>query len=134
MLLLGTDPKESFRLSFLALIPASLGATLVTILFSKTSLSASIGGISTEEIIVALVVTFLVGSVMIRWLLRVAAHERITTLVFALGVFAIIGGLLGYDFRRLPRNQPGVSGPPLRNVFYSDVLSLRRRAGGLAWS
>jgi undecaprenyl-diphosphatase len=95
MLVLGTDPKEAFRLSFLALIPASLGATLVTILFSKTSLSASIGGISTEEIIIALAVTFVVGSLMIRWLLRLAAHERIATLVFALGILAILGGLLG---------------------------------------
>jgi len=98
MLVLGTDPKESFRLSFLALIPASLGATLVTVLFSKTSLSASLGGISTGEIIVALIVTFIVGSGMIRWLLRVAGHERITTLVFALGILAIAGGLLGIIF------------------------------------
>jgi undecaprenyl-diphosphatase len=98
MLVLGTDPKESFRLSFLALIPASLGATLVTVLFSKSSLSASLGGISAEEIIVALIVTFIVGSGMIRWLLRVAGHERITTLVFALGILAIAGGLLGIIF------------------------------------
>jgi undecaprenyl-diphosphatase len=98
MLVLGTDPEESFRLSFLALIPASLGATLVTVLFSKTSLSASLGGISTGEIVVALIVTFVVGSGMIRWLLRVAGHERITTLVFALGILAIVGGLLGIIF------------------------------------
>jgi len=98
MLVLGTSPEESFRLSFLALIPASLGATLVTVLFSNTSLSASLGGISDTEIAVALIVTFIVGSVMIRWLLRVAAHERITTMVFALGVLAIIGGLLGVVF------------------------------------
>jgi len=98
MLLLGTDPKEAFRLSFLALIPASLGATLVTVLFSKTSFSASIGGLSTSMIAIALVVTFVVGSVMLRWLLKVAAHERITTLVFALGILAILGGALGIIF------------------------------------
>ena len=98
MLLLGTEPKESFRLSFLALIPASLGATLVTVLFSKTSFSASIGGLSTTMIVVALVVTFVVGSGMLRWLIKVAAHERITTLVFALGILAILGGVLGIVF------------------------------------
>lgn len=98
MLVLGTDPQESFRLSFLALIPASVGATLVTVLFSNTSLSASLGNLPTSEIVVALVVTFVVGSVMIRWLLRVAAHERITTMVFALGILAIAGGLLGVIF------------------------------------
>jgi undecaprenyl-diphosphatase len=98
MLLLGTDPKEAFRLSFLALIPASLGATLVTVLLSKTSFSASIGGLSPDVIAVALVVTFIVGSLMIRWLLKVAAHERIATMVFALGILAILGGLLGIIF------------------------------------
>jgi undecaprenyl-diphosphatase len=98
LLLLGADVKESFRLSFLALIPASLGATLVTLLFSKSSLSASMGGISATEIVVALVVTFVVGSVMIRWLLRVAAHEKITIMVFALGILAIAGGLLAIIF------------------------------------
>jgi hypothetical protein len=49
-------------------------------------------------IVVALVVTFVVGSLMIRWLLRVAAHERITTLVFALGILAIAGGVIGVIF------------------------------------
>jgi undecaprenyl-diphosphatase len=98
MLVIGTDTKEAFRLSFLALIPASLGATIVTVVFSKTSLSASLGGLSYTMIAIALVVTFVVGSVMIRWLLRVAASEKITTLVFALGIIAIIGGILGLIF------------------------------------
>ena len=98
MLILGTDAKESFRLSFLALIPASLGATLVTVLFSNVSLSSSIGDLSTAMLVVAVVVAFIVGSLMIRWLLRVAAHERITTLIFALGILAILSGVLSVIF------------------------------------
>ena len=70
----------------------------MTVLFSNTSLSTSISDLSPTMIIVALVVTFIVGSVMIRWLLRVAAHERITTLVFAVGLLAIMGGVLGIVF------------------------------------
>lgn len=98
MLILGTDAKESFRLSFLALIPASLGATLVTVLFSNASFSSSIGDLSTAMLVVAIVVAFIVGSLMIRWLLRVAAHERITTLIFALGILAILSGVLSVIF------------------------------------
>jgi undecaprenyl-diphosphatase len=98
MLILGTDPKESFRLSFLALIPASIGATLVTLLFSSTPLVTGNGVLSLPVIAVALIVTFLVGSLMIRWLLRVAAHEKITTLVFILGTLAILSGILGIIF------------------------------------
>ena len=98
MLVLGTDPKEAFRLSFLALIPASVGATLVTLLFSSSPVVTGTGVLSLPVIAVALVVTFIVGSVMIRWLLKVAAHERITTLVFALGILAILSGVLGIIF------------------------------------
>ncbi len=98
MLVLGTDTKEAFRLSFLALIPASIGATLVTLLFSKSSIATGTGVLSLPVIAVALVVTFVVGSLMIRWLLRVAAHEKITTLVFILGILAILSGILGIVF------------------------------------
>ncbi len=98
MLVLGTDPKEAFRLSFLALIPASVGATLVTLLFSHSTLVTGTGVLSLPVIAIALVVTFVVGSLMIRWLLRVAAQENIVTLVFILGLLAIISGVLGLIF------------------------------------
>ncbi len=98
MLVLGTDPKEAFRLSFLALIPASVGATLVTLLFSHSTIATGTGVLSLPVITIALVVTFVVGSLMIRWLLRVAAHENIVTLVFILGALAILSGVLGLIF------------------------------------
>lgn len=98
MLVLGTDPKEAFRLSFLALIPASVGATLVTLLFSHSTIATGTGVLSLPVIAIALVVTFVVGSLMIRWLLRVAAHENIVTLVFILGALAILSGVLGLIF------------------------------------
>ncbi|MGA2665306.1 MAG: undecaprenyl-diphosphate phosphatase [Nitrososphaerales archaeon] len=98
MLLLGTDGKDAFRLSFLALIPASLGATAVTLLFSKQHLVSSITLLSPATLVVAIAVTAVVGLLTITWLLRVASTEKITTLVFALGVLAIIGGTLGILF------------------------------------
>jgi undecaprenyl-diphosphatase len=98
MLLLGTDAKDAFRLSFLALIPASLGATAVTLVFSRKEITGGIAALSPATVLVAIAVTAVVGLVTIRWLLRVASTERITTLVFALGVLAIVGGTLGILF------------------------------------
>lgn len=98
MLLLGTDAKDAFRLSFLALIPASLGATGVTILLSRHVVSSSISLLSPATVVVAIMVTAVVGLATIRWLLRVAATEKITTLVFALGTLAIASGVVGIIF------------------------------------
>jgi undecaprenyl-diphosphatase len=98
MLVLGTDVRESFRLSFLALIPASLGATLVTLIFSRSDFTGNVALLSPTMLAVALVVSLVVGLVMIRWLLRVASADRIITLVLAMGVLAIFGGILGVVF------------------------------------
>ncbi len=98
MLLLGTDGKTAFRLSFLALIPASIGATAVTLLFSRHEIEGSFSLLSPATVVVAIAVTAVVGLLTIRWLLRLASTERITTLVFTLGALAIIGGLLGLIF------------------------------------
>lgn len=94
MLLMKTEAKESFRLSFLALIPASIGATAVTLIFSRGTISSTVGLLSPLMIAVALVVAFVVGIVTVRWLLKVASNEKITTLVFALGALAIAGGII----------------------------------------
>jgi undecaprenyl-diphosphatase len=95
MLLLGTEAKESFRLSFIALVPASIGATLVTLLFSRSQVVGAASTLSFGTIGVAIVVDIIVGLITINWLLKVASSRRITTLVFALGAVAILGGVLG---------------------------------------
>jgi len=96
MLLLGVNPRESFRLSFLALIPASVGATITTILISKVQITLAISVITPPVLAVALVVTVLVGLVLIRVLLRVASNPRIALLVIALGILAILSGVLSF--------------------------------------
>ena len=93
MLLLGIRPSESFRLSFIALIPASVGAAGVTILFSKAALGATLSQVGTSIIVVAILVTMLVGLLSIRVLLRFAGSKRITLLVFTLGLLAIFSGV-----------------------------------------
>jgi undecaprenyl-diphosphatase len=94
MLLMGVNPRESFRLSFLALIPASVGASLVTLVFSHLQISAAIDSITVPVLVLALVVAVLVGLVLIRVLLRAASSPRITLLVFGLGILAVFSGVL----------------------------------------
>jgi len=93
MLLLGVKPGESFRLSFLALIPASIGATGVTVLLSRTDISAVVGTVTLPVILLAIMITVLIGVVFIRVLLRAAGSSKIALLTFVLGVLAVLSGV-----------------------------------------
>jgi undecaprenyl-diphosphatase len=93
MLLLGLKPEESFRLSFLALIPASVGAAIVSVLFSHGGLSSVISTVGLPIITVAIVTAMMVSLLLIRVLLRFATSSRITVLIIALGLIAIFSGI-----------------------------------------
>lgn len=94
MLLLGIKPESAFRLSFLALIPASVGASAVTVLFSSVQIGAAISAITVPVLAISIICTVLVGLALIRILLRFAGSNRITLLVFSLGVLAILSGVV----------------------------------------
>jgi undecaprenyl-diphosphatase len=94
MLLLGIRPSESFRLSFIALIPASIGATLVTLIFSSVQISSTLAVITTPVLAVAIITAIVVGLISIRLLLRVASASRIVLLVAALGIIAVGSGIV----------------------------------------
>jgi len=93
MLLLGITPRDSFRLSFLALIPASIGAAGVTLLFSPDQISTAINAAGVPVILVSILVTIFIGITLIRLLLRAAGSQRIALLTVALGVLAIFSGV-----------------------------------------
>jgi undecaprenyl-diphosphatase len=93
MLLMGIKPEDSFRLSFLALIPASIGATGVTVLLSKASIGSVVNTLTLPVILVSILVTIVIGVVSIRTLLRVAGSKRIALLAFVLGALAIFSGI-----------------------------------------
>jgi undecaprenyl-diphosphatase len=94
MLLLGVKPEESFRLSFLALIPASVGASLVTVLFSDTQLGTVITSVTPQVILLAILVAIGTSLLLIRGLLKFAGSSRIVTVVWILGVLAIVSGVV----------------------------------------
>jgi undecaprenyl-diphosphatase len=93
MLLLGMTPRDSFKLSFLALIPASLGAAGVTVVFSDVNISSAVSVIGAPAILLAIAVSVAIGLVFIRLLLRAAGSQRIALLTLGLGLLAIFSGV-----------------------------------------
>ncbi|MDG6921310.1 MAG: undecaprenyl-diphosphate phosphatase [Nitrososphaerota archaeon] len=94
MLLLGINPRDAFRLSFLALIPASIGAAGVTVLFSDVSVAGAVASVTPQVIVLAVIVSVVIGIAFIGFLLRVAGSRRIALLTFALGVLALASGVV----------------------------------------
>jgi len=92
LILLGVKPQEAFRLSFLALIPASIGAIGVTLLFSRHAIESTLGLISYDTLGISILVATLVSLVLIESLLKFARSNRILLLVFTLGILAIMSG------------------------------------------
>jgi len=98
MLLMGVKPEDSFKLSFLALIPASIGAAGVSVLLSKSSMGSAINTITLPVILLSIMVAIVVGLISIRTLLRAAGSKRIALLTFILGALAIFGGITSIYF------------------------------------
>lgn len=96
MLLLGIKPEDSFKLSFLALIPASVGAAGVTVLFSNLQLGAVVSIVGVPVILIAILVSAVIGVVFIRLLLRFAGSRRIALLTISLGILAILSGVTSF--------------------------------------
>ncbi len=94
LILLGVKPEEAFRLSFLALIPAALGAIGVTLVFSKHVVANTLGLISYDALGVAVLVATVVSLVLIDSLLKFARSNKILVLVFLLGFLALASGIL----------------------------------------
>lgn len=96
MLLLGINPEDSFKLSFLALIPASVGAAGVTVLFSNLQLGAVVSIVGVPVILIAILLSIAIGIVFIRLLLRIAGSRRIAMLTVSLGILAILSGIASF--------------------------------------
>lgn len=96
MLLLGINPEDSFKLSFLALIPASVGAAGVTVLFSNLQLGTVVSIVGVPVILIAILVSVAIGIVFIRLLLRFAGSRRIALLTISLGILAIFSGVASF--------------------------------------
>lgn len=95
MLFLDTRPEEAFRLSFFALLPASIGASAVTVLFSHPTVSYVFNALTLPGLIVAIVISTIVSLILINFLIKFAKTSKMANIVLILGIIAIIGGIIG---------------------------------------
>ena len=94
MLVLGVKQDQAFRLSYLAYIPASLGAFGVSLLFSRHEISSDIQAVQPIGLIVAVISALLIGLVTISYLLRFARTKNIWKLDIVVGVIPLIIGII----------------------------------------
>jgi undecaprenyl-diphosphatase len=94
MLLLGIEPDETFRLSFIAGIFAAAGAFGLTLVASRNNVAASISAIGVSGLAIAIVTSTVISLFLIDFLIKVAGKQKITYLTAVLGVIAIASGLL----------------------------------------
>ena len=90
MLLMGVKPNQAFRLSYLAYIPASLGAFFVTLILSRSQVDTAIQVVEPTGVLIAA----LVGIFVISYLLKFAKISRIYVVDFVLGSVALIIGII----------------------------------------
>ena len=92
MLFINTKPEEAFRLSFFALLPASIGATLVTLLFSKVQIGYVLGLLTLPGLLAAILISTLVSLILINGLIKFARTSTMTKIILILGLIAIFSG------------------------------------------
>ena len=94
MLLMGVKPEQAFRLSYLAYIPASLGAFFVTLIFSRSKVDTAIQAVEPTGVLIAILTAAIVGIFVISYLLKFAKTTRIYVIDFVLGAVALIIGVI----------------------------------------
>ena len=107
MLLMGVKPEQAFRLSYLAYIPASLGAFFVTLLLSRSQVDTAIQVVEPTGILIAIATSALIGIVVISYLLKFAKTSRIYIIDFVLGTIALVLGIIATLFA--PQSSPLLS-------------------------
>ena len=96
LLFMGVSPKEAFRLSYLAYIPASIGGFLTTVVFSKAELAVALSNFDATGISVSIVTAAVIGVFVISALLRFAKRNDIYVVTIFLGLVAAAIGVLAF--------------------------------------
>ena len=94
LLLLNVETDEAFRLSFINMILATSGAVLLTLVASKASVYSSIAAIGTYGLLISIITATVISLFFIGFLLSIAKKSSIVYLISALGVIALVGGVL----------------------------------------
>ena len=107
MLLMGVKPEQAFRLSYLAYIPASLGAFFVALILSRSQVDTAIQVVEPTGILIAIATSAVIGIVVISYLLKFAKTSRIYIIDFVLGAIALILGIIAALYA--PSSSPALS-------------------------
>jgi undecaprenyl-diphosphatase len=94
LLLLNVETDEAFRLSFIDMILATSGAIALTLVASRSAIASSIALIGAYGLLISIAVATVISLLLINFLLNIAKKSSIIYLISALGVIAILGGIL----------------------------------------
>jgi len=94
LLFMGLNPKDAFKLSYIAYIPASIGGFLTTIVFTRSELTTALPALGTSGLGLAILTAAVVGVLTISGLLGFAKRSDIYKVTVFLGAIAIVIGLL----------------------------------------
>lgn len=93
MLLMGVEPEQAFRLSYLAYIPAALGGFFVTIIFSKAQVDQAVQSVQFTGLLIAILTAAVIGILVISYLLKFAKKNNIWVVDIVLGIIALAIGI-----------------------------------------
>jgi len=94
LLFMRVVPSEAFRLSYLAYIPASLGAFATTVLFSRAEINVALANFDSTGIVTAIATAAIVGLVAISALLRFARRNNVYFVTMIMGALALVIGAI----------------------------------------
>ncbi|MCL5007823.1 MAG: undecaprenyl-diphosphate phosphatase [Candidatus Marsarchaeota archaeon] len=94
LLVLGIEPDEAFRLSFLIGIFATSAAFAMTVLISRANVVASLAGMGIEGLVVATIVATIISLLLIDFLIKIAGKAKIVYVTAGLGILAIAFGFI----------------------------------------
>jgi undecaprenyl-diphosphatase len=93
MLLMGVKQDQAFRLSYLAYIPASLGAFGASLFLSRDAINADVQVVQPLGLVLAILSALIIGLVTISYLLKFAKTKNVWILDIVLGVAALVIGI-----------------------------------------
>lgn len=94
MLIMGVKQDQAFRLSYLAYIPASLGAFAASALLERHEIKTDIQTVTPLGLGIAILTALLIGLVTISYLLKFAKTKNIWKLDIVLGTIALVLGVI----------------------------------------
>ncbi len=94
MLFMGVKQEQAFRLSYLAYLPASLGAFGASIFLERHQINADVSATTVPGLFLAIITAFLIGLVAISYLLKFAKSKNVWILDIVIGMLALVLGII----------------------------------------